>query len=76
MTLEEVATPTCGLPGILACASRQTISSSVKSGCSSISASKKSVCFSNGDVLPGARGLRAASSRPIGRNPSDLLNSG
>jgi hypothetical protein len=41
-----------------------TTSSSVKSGSSSISASKKSACFSSGDVLP-PRGL--AAQRPVSR---------
>jgi hypothetical protein len=42
----------------------QTTSSSVRSGSTSISASKKSACFSSGDVLP-PRGL--AAQRPVSR---------
>ena len=46
------------LPGILCLRIAQTTSSSVKSGCASISASKKSACSSSGEVLP-PRGLAA-----------------
>jgi hypothetical protein len=52
------------LPGILSSRIALTTSSSVKSGSSSISASKKSACFSSGDVLP-PRGL--AAQRPVSR---------
>ena len=46
------------LPGSLRLRIAQTTSSSVKSGCSSISVSKKVVYFSSGEVLP-PRGLAA-----------------
>jgi hypothetical protein len=52
------------LPGIFCLRIAQTTSSSVRSGSNSISASKKSACFSSGDVLP-PRGL--AAQRPLSR---------
>jgi hypothetical protein len=52
------------LPGILCLRIAQTISSNVRSGSISISASKKSACFSSGDVLL-PRGL--AVQRPLSR---------
>jgi hypothetical protein len=52
------------LPAILRLRIAETTSSNVRSGCASISPSKKSACFSSGDVLP-PRGL--AAQRPVSR---------
>jgi hypothetical protein len=52
------------LPEIFCFRIAQTTSSNVRSGSISISASKKSACFSSDDVLP-PRGL--AAQRPVSR---------
>jgi pimeloyl-ACP methyl ester carboxylesterase len=52
------------LPAIRRLRIAATISSSVKSGCSAISASKKSACFSSGEMLPPLLGRDASSLVP------------